>query len=216
MYFKYFWILLTILSAVVLNNHNKGQNKENRLMMHEKYSNKDTAVFGAGCFWCIEAFFSNLKGIESVTSGYSGGELKNPSYKEVCSGNTGHAEVARIIYDQSIISFDQLLEVFWQTHDPTTINRQGNDIGTQYRSCIFYLSDFQKKKAQFYKTELEKSKAWDNPIVTEISPLLHFYPAENYHQDYYRLNKDQAYCKYIIQPKLEKFKKVFHYKLKAK
>lgn len=174
----------------------------------------DTATFGAGCFWCIEAVFTELKGVLSVTSGYAGGTVKNPSYKEVCTGTTGHAEVARIVYDPAQITFDELLEVFWQTHDPTTLNSQGNDHGTQYRSVIFYHNAEQKAKAEGYKAELDKSGAWDAPIVTEISPLPDFYPAEDYHQNYYALNGEQGYCQYVIRPKVEKFRKVFAAKLK--
>ncbi len=177
-------------------------------------SKTDTATFGAGCFWCIEAVFTELSGVLSVTSGYAGGTVKNPSYKEVCTGTTGHAEVARIVYDPSQITFDELLEVFWQTHDPTTLNSQGNDHGTQYRSVIFTHNAEQKAKAEGYKAELDKSGAWDAPIVTEISPLPDFYPAEDYHQNYYALNGEQGYCQYVIRPKVEKFRKVFAAKLK--
>ena len=177
-------------------------------------SKTDTATFGAGCFWCVEAVFTELKGVLSVTSGYAGGTVKNPSYKEVCTGTTGHAEVARIVYDPEQITFDELLEVFWQTHDPTTLNSQGNDHGTQYRSVVFYHNAEQKAKAEGYKAELDKSGAWDAPIVTEISPLPDFYPAEDYHQSYYALNGEQGYCQYVIRPKVEKFRKVFAAKLK--
>ncbi len=174
----------------------------------------ETATFGAGCFWCIEAVFTELKGVKTVVSGYTGGATENPSYKAICTGTTGHAEVAQITYDASVITFDELLEVFWKTHDPTTLNQQGNDIGTQYRSAIFYHNDAQKTAAEHCKTELDKSGAWDNPIVTEISPLEKFWPAENYHQEYYANNPDQGYCRYVIQPKVEKFRKVFKDKLK--
>jgi peptide-methionine (S)-S-oxide reductase len=174
----------------------------------------DTATFGAGCFWCIEAVFQDLKGVKSVTSGYSGGETVNPTYEEVSSGTTGHAEVAQIVYDPTQISFDELLEVFWKTHDPTTLNSQGNDHGTQYRSAIFYHNKKQKELAEKYKNELNKSKAWDKPVVTEIVPFEVFYKAEDYHQNYYNLNGDQPYCRYVIQPKVDKFHKVFKDKLK--
>ncbi|GAB4150431.1 MAG: peptide-methionine (S)-S-oxide reductase MsrA [Bacteroidia bacterium] len=173
----------------------------------------DTATFGAGCFWCVEAVFQQLKGVISVTSGYSGGSIKNPSYKEVCMGTTGHAEVCQIVYDSNVVSFDELLEVFWQTHDPTTLNRQGNDVGTQYRSVIFYHNEKQKERAEFYKKKLNESGAWDNPVVTEISPFTVFYKAEDYHQNYYNQNGDQPYCQYVIRPKVEKFQKVFKDKL---
>jgi peptide-methionine (S)-S-oxide reductase len=172
------------------------------------------ATFGSGCFWCTEAIFENLNGVHSVVSGYAGGHVLNPTYEEVCIGKTGHAEVTQITYDSSVISFDELLEVFWKTHDPTTLNRQGNDVGPQYRSVIFYHNDEQKKLAEKYKLELDKSGAWDNPIVTEISPLTNYFPAENYHQDYYNNNPNQGYCAFVIAPKLEKFKKVFKDKLK--
>jgi peptide-methionine (S)-S-oxide reductase len=174
----------------------------------------DTATFGAGCFWCTEAIFQRLKGVHSVISGYSGGQKENPTYDQVCTGKTGHAEVTQVIYNPKIISFDELLEVFWKTHDPTTLNRQGADIGTQYRSVIFYHNDEQKSKAEKYKEELNKAKIWDNPVVTEISPLINFYKAEDYHQDYYNRNTNAGYCSFVITPKLEKFKKVFKDKLK--
>jgi peptide-methionine (S)-S-oxide reductase len=175
----------------------------------------DTATFATGCFWCTEAVFQELKGVYKVTSGYSGGTVKNPSYEEVCSGTTGHAECLQIIYDPKVISFDELLEVFWEAHDPTTLNRQGNDVGTQYRSVIFYHDQEQKKKAEEYKVKLDKSGAYNNPVVTEITAFSHFYAAENYHQDYYRLHGSQPYCSFVIRPKVEKFEKVFKNKLKT-
>lgn len=174
----------------------------------------DTATFGTGCFWCTEAIFQQLDGVLKVTSGYSGGTVPNPSYEAVCTGTTGHAECVQVVYDPQKISFDELLEVFWQTHDPTTLNRQGNDVGTQYRSVIFYHNAEQKEKAEKYKAELNKSGAWNNPVVTEISPYKAFYSAENYHQEYYNNNGSQPYCQYVIRPKLEKFEKVFKSKLK--
>ncbi|MBI2257471.1 MAG: peptide-methionine (S)-S-oxide reductase MsrA [Flavobacteriia bacterium] len=174
----------------------------------------EEATFGAGCFWCIEACFNELKGIISVESGYSGGHIKNPTYEQVCSGSTGHAEVTRIVFDSYIISFEELLEVFWFVHDPTQLNRQGNDIGTQYRSVIFYHNDNQKELALNYKEKLELEKVWEKPIVTEIVELENFYPAENYHQNYLELNPENAYCKSVIRPKYEKFKKVFSKQLK--
>jgi len=175
----------------------------------------DTATFGAGCFWCIEAVFQELKGVVSVTSGYTGGFVKNPSYKEVCTGKTGHAEVAQIVFDPAVVSFEDLLQVFWKTHDPTQLNRQGNDVGTQYRSSIFFHNDAQKKQAEYYKAKLEESKAYDKPIVTTIEPLGDFYKAEDYHQNYFSQNGDQPYCTFIIQPKVEKFRKAFADKLKT-
>ena len=174
----------------------------------------DTATLANGCFWCTEAIFQQLKGVHKVTSGYSGGDVVNPTYKEVCTGTTGHAECIQIVFDPAEISFDELLEVFWQTHDPTTLNRQGNDEGPQYRSAVFYHNAEHQKKAEHYKAELDKSGAFMRPIVTEISPYLNFYPAENYHQDYYNNNGSQPYCTYVIKPKLDKFQKVFKSKLK--
>ncbi|GJQ63318.1 MAG: peptide methionine sulfoxide reductase MsrA [Melioribacteraceae bacterium] len=176
--------------------------------------NKETATFGAGCFWCVEAVFQRLDGVENVKSGYSGGEVENPTYNEVCNGTTGHAEVIQFDYDPELITFDELLEVFWKTHDPTTLNRQGADVGTQYRSVIFYHNEEQKKLAEVYKNKLDEAGIFDNPIVTEISPITNFYVAENYHQDYYDNNKNQPYCSFVITPKLEKFEKVFKDKLK--
>lgn len=185
----------------------------NTLQM-DKPSQTDTITLGAGCFWCVEAVFQNLEGVVSVTSGYSGGKVSNPTYKEVCTGETGHAEVCNVVYDPSKVSLDEILEVFWKTHDPTTMNRQGNDMGTQYRSAIFYHNEQQKMLAEKYKKELDASGAFENPIVTEISPFTNFYKAEDYHQNYYNENGDQPYCRFVIQPKVEKFKKVFKDKLK--
>lgn len=175
---------------------------------------KDTATFGNGCFWCTEAVFQQVKGVDTVISGYSGGLVKNPSYKQVCNGTTGHAEVLRIVYDPSLVTYSKLLEMFWYSHDPTTLNRQGNDEGTQYRSVVFYHNEQQKKEAEFYKKKLEDAKVFNDPIVTEISPLTNFYPAEDYHQNYYNQNGSQPYCMYVVRPKVEKFKKVFGDQLK--
>lgn len=172
------------------------------------------ATFGSGCFWCTEAVFQRLKGVEKVVSGYSGGKIKNPTYREVCSGLTGHAEVIQITYNPQEISYSELLEVFWKTHDPTTLNRQGNDIGTQYRSVVFFHDEEQKQLAEHYKLELEKAGIFSSPIVTEISPATQFYEAEDYHQNYYNQNSSQPYCSYIITPKLDKLQKVFKEKLK--
>jgi peptide-methionine (S)-S-oxide reductase len=171
------------------------------------------AVFGSGCFWCAEAIFSQLKGVESVTPGYAGGHKPNPTYQQVCSDTTGHAEVVRIIFDPAIIRYTDLLEIFWQIHDPTTPNRQGNDIGSQYRSIILYVNEEQKQIAQKMLTELEEHKTFPTAIVTEIQPLQEFYPAEDYHKEYYFRNKAQPYCQFVISPKLEKFKKKFEEKL---
>lgn len=177
-------------------------------------ANIDTATFGAGCFWCVEAIFQDMKGVHKVVSGYTGGHVDNPTYKEICTGNTGHAEVIQVYYDPEVVSFKDLLEVFWQTHDPTTLNRQGNDVGTQYRSAVFYHNTEQKELAEKYKKELDKSGAFSSPIVTEIVPVSKFFPAEDYHQNYFNLNQGQPYCTYVIKPKVEKFKKVFGDKLK--
>lgn len=174
----------------------------------------ELATFGAGCFWCTEAVFQNVKGVSKVVSGYAGGKVKNPTYREICTGTTGHAEVAQITFDPTRVSFEELLEVFWNTHDPTTLNRQGADEGTQYRSVVFYHNDEQRKAAENYKIQLEVSKVFKNPIVTEISPLPDYYPAENYHQNYFELNPNQSYCQFVVRPKVEKFKKQFHSKLK--
>ncbi|MCU0369326.1 MAG: peptide-methionine (S)-S-oxide reductase MsrA [Cyclobacteriaceae bacterium] len=172
------------------------------------------ATLGSGCFWCTEAFFLRVKGIESVVSGYSGGKVKNPTYREVCSGLTGHAEVVQVKFNPKEISYEEVLEIFWNTHDPTTLNRQGADEGTQYRSVVFYHSEEQKKIAQDYKTQLDKSGTFKKPIVTEITPFSIFYPAEDYHQNYYALNPNQGYCQYVIRPKVEKFNKQYGSKLK--
>jgi peptide-methionine (S)-S-oxide reductase len=172
------------------------------------------ATFGAGCFWCVEACFKDLKGVISVQSGYSGGDVLNPAYKQVCEGTTNHAEVARIVYDETLISFEELLELFWFVHDPTQLNRQGGDIGTQYRSVIFYHDEEQKASAEQYKQKLTVEQVWDKPIVTEISPLINFYAAEDYHNNYFELNPENMYCQSVVRPKVEKFRKVFGEKLK--
>lgn len=179
--------------------------------------NKNTmelATFGGGCFWCTEAVFKELKGVESVTSGYSGGHVINPAYREVTSGRTGHAEVIEIEFDPAIVSFEELLKVFWATHDPTTLNRQGADVGPQYRSVIFYHNEKQKEIAEQIKRKLNDEKVFDKPVVTEISPWENFYRAENYHQDYYENNREQSYCQFVIVPKLDKFRKIFKDRLK--
>lgn len=176
----------------------------------------DTAYFGTGCFWCTEAVFRELKGVLKVASGYSGGHVAHPSYEEVCTGTTGHAECLEVVYDPSMITYDELLEVFWEVHDPTSLNRQGNDVGTQYRSVIFYHNEEQKQKAEHYKEKLNKSKAYDKPIVTEITAFTKFYPAEDYHQNYFNTHGSQPYCSIVIRPKVDKFEKVFKNKLKKK
>ena len=200
-----FSILVLILS---LNNLNFTQ-LFSQTMNKQNNNSTEVATFGAGCFWCAEAVFSRVEGVNDVQSGYSGGHVKNPSYKEVCTGNTGHAEVCQITYDSSKVSFLELLEIFWGTHNPTTLNRQGNDVGTQYRSVIFYYSPEQKKLATDMISRLDKEGIWDDPIVTEIVPFEAFYPAEEYHNDYYERNPNQAYCTFVITPKVEKFEKAF-------
>lgn len=176
----------------------------------------DTATFAAGCFWCIEAQFLELAGVHEVNPGYTGGRTKNPTYKEVVTGKTGHAEAINVIYDSGQISFDELLEAFFIAHDPTQLNRQGNDVGTQYRSAIFYHNLEQKKLSEYYIAELTKEKVYAKQIATEVSPLNVFYEAEDYHKNYYALNPSNPYCQRVIQPKLEKFKEVFSHKLKTK
>ena len=178
-----------------------------------KNKNLQEATFGAGCFWCVEAVFQELNGVEKVESGYMGGHVANPTYKQVCSGKTGHAEVARIIYDPEVISYKTLLEVFWTTHDPTTLNQQGYDKGTQYRSVVFYHNPAQKSLAEKLKDEYAKT-LWEKEVVTEITPVSTYYPAEDYHQNYFSLNPEQGYCRAVINPKIAKFRKRFNDKLK--
>jgi peptide-methionine (S)-S-oxide reductase len=193
-----------------------GESK-NKIMNDDTSMNAftDTATFGGGCFWCTEAVFQQVDGVLKVSSGYCGGHVKNPTYEQVSSKTTGHAEVTQIIFDPQKVTFDDLLEIFWKTHDPTTLNRQGNDVGPQYRSVIFYHNAQQKEKAEKYKAELDKSGAFDKPIVTSIEPYHNYYEAEDYHQNYYNLNKNSnPYCYYVIKPKLEKFEKVFKNKMK--
>ncbi|MFD2525411.1 peptide-methionine (S)-S-oxide reductase MsrA [Flavihumibacter stibioxidans] len=186
----------------------------NDVMYAGAYAQTDTATLGAGCFWCVEAVFQQLNGVLKVSSGYSGGSVANPTYEQVSEKNTGHAEVIQVVYDPSIITFDELLEVFWQTHDPTTPNRQGNDVGPQYRSAIFYHNQEQKEKAEYYKEQLNRSGSWNSPVITEIAPYKNFYIAEDYHQNYYLNNGTQPYCYFVIRPKMEKFEKAFKDKLK--
>jgi len=175
----------------------------------------ETATLAAGCFWCVEAVFGRLRGVEQVVSGYAGGNVANPTYQEVCGGATGHAEAVQITFDPEQISFAELLEVFWRTHDPTTLNRQGADAGTQYRSAVFYHDDRQREIAERSQREADAAGLWPDPIVTEIVPFTSFYPAENYHQDYYRLNRHQPYCRIVIDPKISKLQKAFSDKLKG-
>ncbi|MFN4234826.1 MAG: peptide-methionine (S)-S-oxide reductase MsrA [Bacteroidia bacterium] len=210
---------LLLLSGICFYFTSCSQNLNNKqsdikIQSNKNLQNMETATFGSGCFWCVEAIFQQLKGVEEVKSGYMGGKIKNPTYREVCSGLTGHAEVIQLKYNPSIISYKDLLEVFFQTHDPTTLNRQGADVGTQYRSVIFYHNENQKELAEKIKNELNAQKVFDNPIVTEISPATEFYIAEDYHQNYYNNNQYEPYCTYVIKPKMEKFKKVFSDKLK--
>jgi len=210
----YFGILLAfaIFSySTACNSSNKKITMTSEIISETKI---DTAIFGAGCFWCVEAVFQQIKGVEKVESGYTGGTVKNPSYKEVCTGQTGHAEVCRILYNPDEVTFEELLEVFWGSHDPTTLNRQGNDAGTQYRSAIFYTNENQKVTAEQWKLKLNEEKAFENPVVTEIVPEKDFYAAEDYHQNYFNENGEQPYCALIIKPKVDKVKKVFAAKLK--
>lgn len=207
-------LFLVTLNPMGCNKIKSTENLEKKNIMNINNSDLDTATFGTGCFWCTEAIFERVNGVVSVISGYSGGNIANPTYEEVCEGTTGHAECTQITFDPSIISYDELLEIFWKTHDPTTLNRQGNDVGTQYRSVIFYHNNEQKQKAEYYKQKLTDEKIWDKPIVTEITKFEKFYPAENYHQEYYENNPNQGYCVYVITPKVEKFEKIFKDKLK--
>jgi peptide-methionine (S)-S-oxide reductase len=203
--------ILVALFVIVLQACGQKSDKEKKKM---KNNNLELATFGAGCFWCVEAIFQRVDGVEKVVSGYSGGHVKNPSYKEVCNGTTGHAEVCQLSYDPDEVSYEELLEIFWQTHDPTTLNRQGNDVGTQYRSVVFYHNEKQKELAEKYKAELDEAEIYNDPIVTEISEFEKMYVAENYHQNYFNENGSQPYCSFVIQPKVDKFKKVFKDKLK--
>ena len=198
-------------SSVETSNTFKKMNSNN---MTEPNSKIDTATFGAGCFWCTEAQFQQLKGVTKVVSGYMGGHVANPNYKQVCTGTTGHAEVTNVYYDPSLISFDELLAAFFVSHDPTQLNQQGNDVGTQYRSVVFYHNEEQRTKTKTYIQKLNEEKAYPSDIVTEVSPAQIFYAAEDYHQNYYNQNGKEPYCHFVIQPKLEKFKKVFKDKIK--
>ena len=181
-----------------------------------KQSNFETITLAGGCYWCVEAIYENLNGVKSVISGYAGGKMPNPTYEEVSTGKTGHAEVVQITYDKNVTNLDEIFNVFFTVHDPTTLNRQGADVGTQYRSAIFYKNEEQKKAAQSIINALTKGKIYDSPIVTTLEPLTKFYKAENYQQNYYANNKNQPYCKLVIQPKIEKFEKLFKDRLKNK
>ncbi len=207
--------ILALLTSILLIFGCGNSNSQKVTMIDSPVSSSpavanDTITLGAGCFWCVEAAFMQLKGVVSAKSGYSGGFIKNPSYKEVCNGNTGHAEVVQIVFDSTLISVATILEAFFTVHDPTQLNRQGNDIGTQYRSAIFYHSESQKDIAEKAVKAAQESGEWDGTIVTEVKAFDVFYPAEDYHDNYYNLNKDQPYCSMVITPKMNKFKKKFH------
>jgi peptide-methionine (S)-S-oxide reductase len=213
--FTFVLTLLMSLGSCAQKSSSPKTSKTNNTVTMSENAKLDTITFGGGCFWCTEAIFQRLKGVVSVESGYSGGKIKNPSYKEVCTGMTGHAECTQIVYDAKVISLPEIFEVFFKTHDPTTLNRQGGDEGTQYRSVIFYRNEEQKKVAEEIKQGLDKSGAFTAPIVTEITPFTVFYKAEDYHQNYYNENKTKnQYCAYVIVPKIEKFEKYFSDKLK--
>ena len=203
--------IIVLLFVWIQANGQDKTKKENQMTNNNKL---ELATFGSGCFWCVEAIFQRVEGVEKVVSGYSGGHVKNPAYKEVCQGTTGHAEVCQLSFDPDVVSFEELLEVFWQTHDPTTLNRQGNDVGTQYRSAIFYHNDQQKALAKKYRKKLDESEVFNDPIVTEIKAYKKMYVAEDYHQNYFNENGSQPYCSLVIQPKIDKFNKVFKDKLK--
>lgn len=196
------------------NNHLKNSSKQTLKQDNMTDNNYEIATFGGGCYWCIEAVFQRLDGIVKVESGFSGGQVKNPTYKEVCTGTTGHAEVIQITFDTAKINFIEILKVFFTMHDPTTLNRQGNDVGTQYRSAIFYHNETQKNVSEELITELNNAHVYPNPIVTEVSKFDVFYKAEEYHQNYYNDNSNEGYCRFVIQPKIEKFEKIFKDKLK--
>ncbi len=205
------------LSACAQNNNYEKSNtfkKMNNTNPATEQHKTEVATFAAGCFWCVEAQYQQLKGVEKVESGYIGGHIDNPTYKQVCTGETGHAEACNIYYDPAVISYDELLAAFWVAHDPTQLNRQGNDVGTQYRSAIFYHNDEQRQKAEEYKKKLNEEQAFNGPIVTEISPYTKFYKAEDYHQNFYNDNPSQGYCVFVVKPKMDKFRKVFKDKLK--
>lgn len=203
---KKYFIILRLLSLSVMGQNNSKKNN----------SNLETITLGGGCYWCTEAIFENLIGVKTVVSGFSGGKTANPSYEEVSTGKTGHAEVIQITFDKNSTNLDEILKVFFTVHDPTTLNRQGADIGTQYRSVIFYRNEAQRKIAQDIINELNAAKAYNSPIVTQVTAFTHFYEADADHQDYYQYNKNKPYCRMVIQPKLEKFEKIFKDRLKKK
>lgn len=209
------YLFLFFVGLIACSNKKSTENymEQNKPTKHE---NADTITLGAGCFWCVEAVFQQVKGVYTVTSGYSGGFVKNPAYREVCNGTTGHAEVCQLTYNPAEISVEELLEIFFKTHDPTTLNRQGNDVGTQYRSAIFYHNENQKNIAEKTIKALDESGAFSNKIITEVTAFKNFYPAEDYHNNYYNLNSGEPYCRYIIAPKLDKFNAVFKHLKKSR
>jgi len=216
---KPFFVLISLFSFVSCNQakyvaQEKDKNSTQTKKSFTMNNNIETTTLGGGCYWCLEAIFQQLQGVESVASGFSGGAVENPTYKEVCTGLTGHAEVIQITYDTSKITFAELLKVFFTMHDPTTLNRQGNDVGTQYRSAIFYHNEAQKKVSEEIIAALNQAKAYPSPIVTEVTQFDVFYKAEDYHQNYYNLNQSEPYCRMVIQPKLEKFEKLFKDRVK--
>lgn len=180
-----------------------------------KEQSRELATLAGGCFWCLEAVYKELRGVERVVSGYAGGHVERPTYRDVCDGTTGHAEVVQITFDPSAVSYKELLEVFFTIHDPTTLNRQGADVGTQYRSAVFYHTPEQRETAEQTIAEMDAARVWDSPIVTEVAPLTEFYPAEDYHQDYFERNASQPYCRAVVAPKVSKFRKLFLDRLKA-
>lgn len=205
-----FTALLVLGFSVAVSQAQESQKNANTM----NSSNLQEATFGAGCFWCVEAIYDEVQGVKSAVAGYAGGKMSNPTYRQVSSGQTGHAEVARITFDPSVISYEELLEVFWHTHNPTTKNRQGADVGPQYRSVIFYHNEEQKETAEKSLAKTDKSDLWDDPIVTEIEPISNYSVAENYHQNYYENNPNAGYCTTVIAPKIKKFRKDFSHLLK--
>ncbi len=207
-------ILLISVTFPACGQNNPAANKQSIKMENKDLPKLDIATFGGGCFWCVEAVFQLMQGVDTVISGYSGGKTESPTYKQISTGTTGHAEVIQIYFNPKVVSYEELLEVFFNTHDPTTLNRQGNDVGTQYRSVIFYHSEKQKETAEAYKRQIDQSGVFSNPVVTEIAALQKFYVAEDYHQNYYNLNSNQSYCAYVVRPKVDKFKKLYKDKMK--
>ncbi|MDI1235643.1 MAG: peptide-methionine (S)-S-oxide reductase MsrA [bacterium] len=209
------FLVFCLMACNAKTNNNKANNVSNRTNMNDSNLKRDTATFAGGCFWCIETTMARLKGVDTVISGYTGGKTKDPTYKEICTGFTGHAEAVQIIYNPDIVDYNTLLTVFFTMHDPTTLNRQGHDIGTQYRSAIFYNSPQQKDSAEAFIKKLTEEKIFENPIVTEVQPLGIYYNAEDYHQDYYNQNRlENSYCTAVIDPKVSKLRKSFSHLLK--